>query len=93
MQNLIEPVRASRQVPWRRLLGYLRPHRGKLLIALVALAISSAASLAFPLLIGRTIGDVLEQGNQAQLNQFTLLLVGLFASWPWPASCRPTSSA
>ena len=78
MPNLIEPLRSSRQVPWRRLLGYLRPHRGKLLVALVALAISSAASLAFPLLIGQTIGDVLEQGNQAQLNQFTLLLVGLF---------------
>lgn len=78
MQNVLEPARASRQVPWRRLLGYLRPHLGKLLVALIALAISSAASLAFPLLIGRTIGDVLEQGNQAQLNRFTLLLVGLF---------------
>jgi subfamily B ATP-binding cassette protein MsbA len=78
MQNLLGPARATRQVPWRRLLGYLRPHRGKLAIALVALAIGSAASLAFPLLIGQTIGNVLEQGNQAQLNRFTLLLVGLF---------------
>jgi subfamily B ATP-binding cassette protein MsbA len=78
MQNLFEPARATRQVPWRRLLGYLRPHLGKLAIALAALAISSGVSLAFPLLIGQTIGSVLEQGNRAQLNRFTLLLVALF---------------
>jgi subfamily B ATP-binding cassette protein MsbA len=78
MQSLFGPARATRQVPWRRLLSYLRPHLGKLAVALIALTISSAASLAFPLLIGQTIGDVLEQGNQAQLNRFTLLLVGLF---------------
>ncbi len=78
MHSALEPIRASRQVPWRRLLGYLRPHRGKLAIALAALTISSAASLAFPMLIGQTIGNVLEQGNQTQLNRFTLLLVGLF---------------
>ncbi len=47
MQSLLEPARATRQVSWRRLLGYRRPHRGKLAVALVALAISSAVSLAF----------------------------------------------
>ncbi len=79
MQNALDPLRSTRQVPWRRLLAYLRPHRGKLAIALVALGISSAVSLAFPLLIGQAIGNVLNQGDLAQLTRFTLLLVALFA--------------
>lgn len=78
MQNLLAPARAGRQVPWRRLLTYLKPHRGPMAFALLMLAISSGVSLAFPLLIGQTIAEVLNQGDTAQLNRFVLLLLGLF---------------
>jgi subfamily B ATP-binding cassette protein MsbA len=78
MQSALEPIRSSRQVPWRRLLGYLRPHWLRMSIAVVGLVISSLASLVFPLLIGQTIADVLEQGSYTQLNQFVAVLVGLF---------------
>lgn len=78
IQNALEPIRSSRQVPWRRLLGYLRPHWLRMAIAIVGLVISSLVSLAFPLLIGQTIAQVLDQASYAQLNQFVALLLGLF---------------
>ncbi|MDW8319466.1 MAG: ABC transporter ATP-binding protein, partial [Anaerolineae bacterium] len=78
LQTLVEPVRQSRQVPWRRLLGYLRPHRWRMIVAVLGLAVSSAATLVFPLFVGQTIADVLEQGSYATLNRFALLMVGLF---------------
>lgn len=46
IQNALEPIRSSRQVPWRRLLGYLRPHWLRMAIAIVGLVISSLVSLA-----------------------------------------------
>jgi subfamily B ATP-binding cassette protein MsbA len=71
-------VRTGKTVPWRRLFSYLKPHKWRMAIAIVGLIISSGVSLVFPLFIGQTIADVLNQGNLAQLNQFVALLVGLF---------------
>lgn len=71
-------IPAARQVPWRRLFGYLKPYKWRMVIALAALAISSGVSLLFPLLIGQTVTDILNQGDGARLNQFVLLLLGLF---------------
>ncbi len=78
VQQLIEPVRTGKQVPWRRLFGYLRPHKWRMLVAILGLIVSSGVSLVFPLFIGQTIADVLSQGSLTQLNQFVALLVGLF---------------
>ena len=78
VQQLMEPVRSSKQVPWRRLFSYLKPHKWRMLVAIIALVISSGVSLVFPLFIGKTIADVLNQGSLAQLNQFVALLIGLF---------------
>jgi subfamily B ATP-binding cassette protein MsbA len=64
--------------PWRRLLGALGPHRWRIAAALVGLVLSSAVGLAFPLLIGQAIGQVLALHDYGRLNQFVLLLVGLF---------------
>lgn len=77
-EQIVEPVRQSRQVPWRRLFGYLRPHVGSMLIAMVALLVSTGASLALPLFIGTAVGDVLTRGSLAELNQLIILLIGLF---------------
>ncbi len=78
-ETLIAPARVSREVPWRRLFGYLRPHAGRMAVALVSLAISSAVGLVFPLLIGRTVTDMLAQGDVAQLDRLVLGLLALFA--------------
>ncbi len=65
-------------VNWRRLLGYLRPYKARMALAIAALAVTSAMSLAFPLVIVRLLDSVLKQHDQRQLNTLTLALVGLF---------------
>ena len=49
-----------------------------MLVAIIGLVISSLISLAFPLLIGQTVTDILNQGSYASLNAFVALLVVLF---------------
>ena len=78
-EALVAPARATREVPWRRLFGYLRPHAWRMAVAITGLAISSAAGLVFPLLIGRTVSDMLAQGDVAQLDRLVLGLLALFA--------------
>lgn len=78
LRDIVEPVRSGRQVPWRRLFGYLKPHKWRMVAAIVGLMISSVAMLAFPLFIGQTIADVLGQGDYNALNRFVVLMVGLF---------------
>ena len=73
-----ETVPLARQMPWRRLLGYLGPHKWRMVVAIIGLVISSLISLAFPLLIGQTVTDILNQGSYASLNAFVALLLGLF---------------
>jgi subfamily B ATP-binding cassette protein MsbA len=65
-------------VNWRRLLGYLRPFIGILIIGLAASFCNSALSLVFPRVIGDVVDSVLNVGNTAQLDQITLLLIGVF---------------
>src|SRR4051812_23697955 len=61
-----------------RLVGYLRPYKGWLAITGLALAVTNAVSLAFPLLIVRLLDSVLKQHSETQLTQLALGLVGLF---------------
>lgn len=65
-------------VQWRRMLGYLRPYRSRLALALVGLVISSATSLVFPGVIQNVVDSVLEQRDFALLNNITLVLIGVF---------------
>jgi subfamily B ATP-binding cassette protein MsbA len=64
-------------VPWRRLLGYLRPHRRLFAVAIVALVISTVAGLALPLVVGGFVGQVVAAGDGGRLDQLMLALVGL----------------
>jgi subfamily B ATP-binding cassette protein MsbA len=64
-------------VPWRRLLGYLRPHLRLFAVAIVALVISTLAGLALPLVIGGFVGQVVAAGDAGRLDQLMLALVGL----------------
>jgi subfamily B ATP-binding cassette protein MsbA len=64
-------------VPWRRLLGYLRPHLRLFAVAIVALVVSTVAGLALPLVIGGFVGQVVAAGDAGRLDQLLLALVGL----------------
>jgi len=64
-------------VPWGRLLGYLRPHLGLFVIALVALLVSTLAGLLLPLVIGGFVGTVVDAQDEESLDRLILALVGL----------------
>ncbi len=66
-------------VPWRRLLGYLRPHLLAFGAALVALLVSTLAGLLLPLAVGTLVGAVQPGGDSANLDTVVLVLVGLAA--------------
>jgi ABC-type multidrug transport system fused ATPase/permease subunit len=72
-----------------RLLGYLKPYRGKFLLGFIFLILSSASFFLFPLLMGRLIGtsSAPTQGSQlskeildyfpSELNTVALTLLGV----------------
>ncbi|WP_036258455.1 ABC transporter ATP-binding protein [Meiothermus cerbereus] len=63
-----------------RLLAYTRPYRLGLLLAGISSLISTGFFLAFPQLVSRMLDtSIFEQGNLAQIDRYTLLLVLVFA--------------
>jgi subfamily B ATP-binding cassette protein MsbA len=65
-------------VRWGRLFSYLRPYRWQMMLAIIALTISSGIGLAFPLVIVQILESVLNEGDTGQLDLLALSLVGLF---------------
>jgi subfamily B ATP-binding cassette protein MsbA len=63
---------------WRRLIGYLRPYKGRMALAILALTLASAMNLTFPLVIVQLLDSVLKEQNLSQLNLMTMALVGIF---------------
>ncbi len=72
------PLKSTDQ--FRRLLAFIKPYRGRLIIALIAVVIGSVLSLAGPYLLQFLIDAVFKQNDGALLNQITLLLVSVFAT-------------
>lgn len=68
----------TQPLDWRRLIYYLRPYRGRMLVAIIMLAGSSAINLGFPLVIVQLLESVLKQQNSDLLNRLALALCGLF---------------
>lgn len=67
-------------VNWRRLFGYLKPYRGRMAVAFIALVFSAALSLVFPAVIGNVVDSVFSNGgDEGLLNQITLALLLVFA--------------
>ena len=71
-------VVAIRSLNWTRLLCFLKPYWGRMLLASSALLISMGFSLVFPLVISRLLDAVAHAGNAAVLNHWALLLTGVF---------------
>lgn len=67
-----------RSVSWRRLLSYLRPHGGRMVIVLITLAITSVINVGFPLVIVRLLTSVLNDASYSKLNTLAGALTALF---------------
>ncbi|HEX7975239.1 MAG TPA: ABC transporter transmembrane domain-containing protein [Anaerolineales bacterium] len=62
----------------RRLLGYLRPYRGRMVVAVISLVFGAALGLVFPWIMQNLVDAVLSKGNYAELNRITLILILTF---------------
>lgn len=67
-----------RAVSWRRLLGYLKPYRGRMALAILALIASTGFGLAFPAVIVQLLNTVTQAEDAAPLNLLAIVLVGIF---------------
>ncbi len=76
--NENEPAISFKSVNWSRLFGYLKPYKGRMTLAILALLISSGFGLAFPLVIVRLLNSVTQAKSFAPLNNLAFLLVGIF---------------
>ena len=63
---------------WRRLFACLKPYRGRMALATLALLISTGLGLAFPMVIVRLLDTVTHAKSAGALNRLALLLVGIF---------------
>jgi subfamily B ATP-binding cassette protein MsbA len=63
-------------VPWRRLLGYARPHALLFAVAFAGLGLRLVAGLLMPLVIGGVVNEVASASDPSQLR--TMLVVLLF---------------
>ena len=62
----------------RRLFTYLRPYRGQMFIAVLALIGGAAVGLVFPWLMQNLVDTVLASGDVDELNRITLILIATF---------------
>jgi len=89
--NQSGPAISFKAVNWSRLLGYLKPYRRRMTLAVLALLISSGFSLAFPLVIVRLLNSVTKAKSFAPLNNLALLLGGSSCSRRPSRFYKPTS--
>ena len=73
-----EPAISFKAVNWRRLFRYLRPYWSRMGLAILALLLSSAFGLAFPLVIVRLLDSVTKAHSFGPLNMLAGLLVSIF---------------
>lgn len=67
-----------KSVNWGRLLSYLKPYWGRMALAMLALLLSSAFGLAFPLVIVNLLDSVTKAKDFGPLNLLAAVLVGIF---------------
>jgi ATP-binding cassette, subfamily B, bacterial MsbA len=76
--NFKEPALPFKVVDWTRLLRFLKPYRGQMAFAILALIVSNSVGLAFPLVIVRLLDSVTKAKDYGPLNTLAGALVGLF---------------
>lgn len=62
----------------RRMLAYLRPHAGKMLVATLLMIGTTGLTLAVPYLVKEAIDGYIVQADQAGLNRLALIMAGVF---------------
>ncbi len=67
-----------KSVSWRRLFSYLKPYRGRMALAVVALLLSTGFGLAFPAVIVGLLDSVTETSDFGPLNRMAGMLIGIF---------------
>jgi subfamily B ATP-binding cassette protein MsbA len=67
-----------KSVSWRRLFAYLKPYRGQMILAILALLFSTGFGLAFPAVIVRLLDTVTHSPQFGPLNRLAGLLIGVF---------------
>ncbi|HMD89929.1 MAG TPA: ABC transporter ATP-binding protein [Anaerolineaceae bacterium] len=67
-----------KDVNWTRLFSYLKPYRGHMALAILALLISTGLGLAFPLVIVRLLDSATKVHTYGPLNTLAAILVGIF---------------
>jgi ATP-binding cassette, subfamily B, bacterial MsbA len=67
-----------KSVDWRRLFGYLKPYRGRMTLAVLALLVYSGFGLAFPLVIVKLLDSVTKAKDFGSLNLLGGVLVVMF---------------
>jgi subfamily B ATP-binding cassette protein MsbA len=65
---------------FRRLMAFVRPYRGRLVLALVAIFLGSLLGLAGPYTLQFLIDAVFKQSDRQLLNRITLILIAIFAA-------------
>jgi subfamily B ATP-binding cassette protein MsbA len=65
---------------FRRLLAFVHPYRGRLILALIAILLGSVLGLAGPYTLQFLIDAVFQDNNPGLLNRITLILILIFAS-------------
>lgn len=63
---------------FQRLFTYLRPYRSRMAVAILSLVLGTALGLLFPWIMQNLVDAVLSQGNLAELDRITGLLLGAF---------------
>jgi ATP-binding cassette subfamily B protein len=76
---LADRPKAKSLAPLRALLPYLRPYRGMLVLALMALLVAAAAMLTLPVAFRHLIDQGLSSRNTATINQYFVAFMGAAA--------------
>lgn len=72
---------AGQYAQLRRLFGYVRPYRGRLILGTSAVVVSAGLGLVFPQVVGTLVDTAFAGGDTdlALLNFYALVLLGVFA--------------
>jgi ATP-binding cassette subfamily B protein len=76
---LVDRPKAKSLAPLRALLPYLRPYRGMLVLALIALLVAAAAMLTLPVAFRHLIDQGLSSRNTATINRYFVAFMGAAA--------------